>query len=159
MGKIDIMFPMLKNWDFDVLINHNRFTLLNREANEMYDYAHNKNIAIINAAPYAGGVLAKGPDNFKKITYQNVSEEKLEPARKIEKICKNYNIDIGAAALQFSIKDKRITSTLCGVTSVQSIEKNLEWASIEIPQECWDEILKLPFSSKDPESDRVYTPG
>jgi len=159
MGKIDIMFPMLKNWDFDVLINHNRFTLLNREANEMYDYAHNKNIAIINAAPYAGGVLAKGPDNFKKITYQNVSEEKLEPARKIEKICKNYNIDIGAAALQFSIKDKRITSTLCGVTSVQSIEKNLEWASIEIPKECWNEISKLPFSSKDPESDRVYTPG
>ena len=48
MGKIDIMFPMLKNWDFDVLINHNRFTLLNREANEMYDYAYNKNIAIIN---------------------------------------------------------------------------------------------------------------
>ena len=68
MGKIDIMFPMLKDWDFDVLINHNRFTLLNREANEMYDYAHNKNIAIINAAPYAGGDLAKGPDNFKKKT-------------------------------------------------------------------------------------------
>ena len=159
MGKIDIMFPMLKNWDFDVLINHNRFTLLNREANEMYDYAHNKNIAIINAAPYAGGVLAKGPNNFKRITYQNVSEEKLEPARKIEKICKNYNIDIGAAALQFSIKDKRITSTLCGVTSVQSIEKNLEWASIEIPKECWNEILKLPFSSKDPEAERIYTSG
>ena len=34
MGKIDIMFPMIKNWDFDVLINHNRYTLLNREAND-----------------------------------------------------------------------------------------------------------------------------
>ena len=29
MGKIDLMFPMIKNWDFDVLINHNRYTLLN----------------------------------------------------------------------------------------------------------------------------------
>ena len=123
MGKIDLMFPMIKNWDFDVLINHNRYTLLNREANEMYDYAYSKNIAIINAAPYAGGVLAKGPSNFKKITYQDVSEEKLAPAREIEKICKKYNIEIGAAALQFSLKDKRIASTLCGVTSVESIEK------------------------------------
>ena len=115
MGKINIMFPLLKNWDFDVIINHNRYTLLNREADEMYSYAHSKNISIFNAAPYAGGVLAKGPSNFKKITYQDVTEEKLAPAREIEKVCKKYNVEMGAAALQFSMKDKRITSTLCGV--------------------------------------------
>ena len=51
------MFPLLKNWDFDVIINHNRYTLLNREADEMYSYAHSKNISIFNAAPYAGGCL------------------------------------------------------------------------------------------------------
>ena len=159
MGKVDMMFPMLKEWDFDVIINHNRFTLLNRQANEMYDYAYKKNISIINAAPYAGGVLAKGPSNFKKITYQDVTEEKLAPAREIEKVCKKYNVEMGAAALQFSMKDKRITSTLCGVTSIQSIEKNLSWARTSIPEEFWNEVLKLPYSSKDPESERKYTPG
>ena len=159
MGKVDMMFPMLKEWDFDVIINHNRFTLLNRQANEMYDYAYKKNISIINAAPYAGGVLAKGPSNFKKITYQDVTEEKLAPAREIEKVCKKYNVEMGAAALQFSMKDKRITSTLCGVTSVQSIEKNLSWAQTSIPDKFWSELLKLPFSTKDPESERIFTPG
>ena len=159
MGRIDIMFPILRNWDFDVIINHNRYTLLNREADEMYSYACSKNTSIFNAAPYAGGVLAKGPSNFKKITYQNVSEEKLAPAREIERVCKKYNVEMGAAALQFSIKDKRITSTICGVTSVQSIEKNLAWAKTDIPDEFWNEVLKLPFSTKDPESERVYTAG
>ena len=159
MGKINIMFPILKNWDFDVIINHNRYTLLNREADEMYSYAHSKNISIFNAAPYAGGVLAKGPSNFKKITYQDVTEEKLAPAREIEKVCKKYNVEMGAAALQFSMKDKRITSTLCGVTSVQSIEKNLSWAQTSIPDKFWNELLKLPFSTKDPESERIFTPG
>ena len=159
MGKINIMFPLLKNWDFDVIINHNRYTLLNREADEMYSYAHSKNISIFNAAPYAGGILAKGPSNFKKITYQDVTEEKLAPAREIEKVCKKYNVEMGAAALQFSMKDKRITSTLCGVTSIQSIEKNLSWAKTSIPEEFWNEVLKLPYSSKDPESERKYTPG
>ena len=159
MGKVDMMFPMLKEWDFDVIINHNRFTLLNRQANEMYDYAYKKNISIINAAPYAGGVLAKGPSNFKKITYQDVTEEKLAPAREIEKVCKKHNVEMGAAALQFSMKDERVTSTLCGVTSVQSIEKNLSWAETSIPEKFWDEILKLPYSTKDPESERKYTPG
>ena len=27
-GKVDIMMPLLRDWDFDVLITHNRFTLL-----------------------------------------------------------------------------------------------------------------------------------
>ncbi|MDA7810936.1 aldo/keto reductase [Candidatus Pelagibacter sp.] len=159
MGKVDIMFPLLKNWDFDVIINHNRYTLLNREANEMYDYASGKNIAIFNAAPYAGGVLAKGPDNFKKITYQDATEEKLAPAREFEKVCKKHNVELGAAALQFSLRDNRITSTICGVTSVESIEKNLAWANTNIPEEFWNEVLKLPYSTKDPESERNFTPG
>ena len=103
--------------------------------------------------------MAKGTSNFKKITYQNASEEKLTPVRKIETVCKKYNVEMGAAALQFSIKDKRITSTICGVTSVQSIEKNLAWANTNIPEEFWNEVLKLPFSTKDPESERNYTPG
>ncbi|MDA8738126.1 aldo/keto reductase, partial [Candidatus Pelagibacter bacterium] len=159
MGKVDIMFPLLKDWDFDVVINHNRYTLINREANEMYDYASSKNIAIFNAAPYAGGVLAKGPNNFKKVTYQDATEEKLAPAREFEKVCKKHNVELGAAALQFSLKDNRITSTICGVTSVESIEKNLAWANAEISDEFWDEISKLSFSINDPESERVFTPG
>ena len=159
MGKVDIMFPLLKNWDFDVIINHNRYTLINREANEMYDYASSKNIAIFNAAPYAGGVLAKGPDNFKKVTYQDATEEKLAPAREFEKVCKKHNVELGAAALQFSLRDNRITSTICGVTSVESIEKNLAWANTNIPEEFWNEVLKLPYSTKDPESERNFTPG
>ena len=159
MGKVDIMFPLLKDWDFDVIINHNRYTLLNREANEMYDYASSKNIAIFNAAPYAGGILAKGPDNFKKVTYQDATEEKLAPAREFEKVCKKHNVELGAAALQFSLRDNRITSTICGVTSVESIEKNLAWANTNIPEEFWNEVLKLPYSTKDPESERNFTPG
>ena len=159
MGKVDIMFPLLKDWDFDVIINHNRYTLINREANEMYDYASSKNIAIFNAAPYAGGVLAKGPDNFKKVTYQDATEEKLAPAREFEKVCKKHNVELGAAALQFSLRDNRITSTICGVTSVESIEKNLAWANAEISGEFWDEISKLPFSTNDPETERVFTSG
>ena len=159
MGKVDIMFPLLKDWDFDVIINHNRYTLINREANEMYDYASSKNIAIFNAAPYAGGVLAKGPDNFKKVTYQDATEEKLAPTREFEKVCKKHNVELGAAALQFSLRDNRITSTICGVTSVESIEKNLVWANAEISGEFWDEISKLPFSTNDPESERVFTSG
>ena len=159
MGRIDIMLPILKDWDFDILINHNRYTLLNRQANEMYDYAHKKGIAIINAAPFAGGILAIGSKKGKKITYQDVAKETLAPVIKIENICEKFGIEMGAAALQFSLRDLRISSTLCGVSSPESIQKNLAWAQTSIPSEFWDEVLALPFSTDDPEANRVYTPG
>ena len=159
MGRIDIMLPILKDWDFDILINHNRYTLLNRQANEMYDYAHKKGISIINAAPFAGGILAKGSKKSRKITYQDVAKETLAPVIKIEKICEKFGIEMGAAALQFSLRDSRISTTLCGVSSPESIQKNLVWAQTQIPFEFWDEVLTLPFSTDDPEANRVYTPG
>ena len=65
-------------------------------------------------------------------------------------------MELGAAALQFSLRDNRITSTICGVTSVESIEKNLVWANAEISGEFWDEISKLPFSTNDPESESFH---
>ncbi len=66
---------------------------------------------------------------------------------------------LGGYWFWFFLRDNRITSTICGVTSVESIEKNLAWANAEISDEFWDEISKLPFSINDPESERVFTPG
>ena len=59
-GRVDIMMPMMKDWDFDAIITHNRFTLVNRNAEEMMDLAVSRGMAVLNAAPYASGVLAKG---------------------------------------------------------------------------------------------------
>jgi D-threo-aldose 1-dehydrogenase len=35
---VDVMMPLLADWDFDALITHNRFTLANRNAATMIDY-------------------------------------------------------------------------------------------------------------------------
>ena len=38
-GDVDVMMPLLRDWDFDVVLTHNRFTLINRNAEEMIDFA------------------------------------------------------------------------------------------------------------------------
>ena len=38
-GRVDIMMPLMRDWDFDAIITHNRFTLVNRNAAEMMDLA------------------------------------------------------------------------------------------------------------------------
>lgn len=81
---------------FDALISHNRYTLLNRSANAMFDAAHARGIAILNAAPYAGGVLAKGSAVMPRVTYQEADDAMLAPARQVEAACARHGIAPGA---------------------------------------------------------------
>lgn len=159
MGRVDIMLPLLRDWDFDTMISHNRFTLINRNADEMFDYAHGKGIAIFNAAPFAGGVLAKGSAVMPRVSYTPVGGEALEPVRRIEAICAEHGIAPGAAALQFSMRDPRVTSTVVGVSKPERVQQTLDWATAEIPQSVWDAFAELPYSLDDPEAIRDYKPG
>jgi D-threo-aldose 1-dehydrogenase len=158
-GRVDIMIPILKDWDFDVLITHNRFTLANRNAEEMMNVAQKKGIAVLNAAPYAGGVLAKGSGSYQRYVYQEASDAMLDPIRRIEAICAKFKVPPGAAALQFSMRDPRVASTICGVTKPERVLQTLEWASFPIPAAMWEELKALPFSTDDPEATRVYKLG
>lgn len=158
-GRVDIMMPILRDWDFDALITHNRFTLANRNAEEMMELAVKRGIAVLNAAPYAGGVLAKGSATHKRYVYQQASAEMLAPIARIEEVCARHGIAPGAAALQFSMRDPRVVSTVCGISKPERIKETLDWARVDIPQAAWDELMSLPFESGDPEATRVYSPG
>jgi D-threo-aldose 1-dehydrogenase len=158
-GSVEIMMPLLREWDFDVLITHNRFTLTNRNAAAMIDFARSRGIAVLNAAPYAGGVLAKGSTLYPRYVYQDASEEVLDPVRRIEAICARHGVPPGAAALQFSMRDERISSTICGVSKPERVEQTIQWARWPIPDAMWEELASLPFSTIDPEADRRYDAG
>lgn len=159
MGRLDIMLSLVTDRPFDVLLNHNRFTLLNRSANVLFDYASARGIAVLNAAPYAGGILAKGSSRASRITYQEIDESMLEPVRQIEAVCTEHSIAPGAAAIQFSLRDSRITSTVVGVSKPERIAQTIDWASVKIPDQAWSDLQDLKYSEDDPEASRTYMPG
>ena len=158
-GRVDVMMPLLADWDFDALITHNRFTLANRNATAMIDYARSKGVAVLNAAPYASGVLAKETERYPRVAYQEASASALSPIRQIEAICAKYGVPPGAAALQFSMRDDRIASTICGVSKPERIQQTLEWAAWPIEEIVWSELMTVPFDIADPESTRDYSLG
>lgn len=159
MGRLPLMMQILADREFDALVSHNRFTLLNREAEAIYAQASARGIAIFNAAPYCGGALAKGSAASTRITYQEVTEEGMAPVRAVEEVCARHGVPLGAAALQFSMRDPRITSTICGVSKPERVAQTVDWAEWPIPQAAWDELLALPYATDDPEAGRVYLPG
>jgi D-threo-aldose 1-dehydrogenase len=157
-GRIDVMMPMLADWDFDVLITHNRNTLVNRNAAPMLELAAARGIAVMNAAPYAGGALAKGAAHGRYV-YQEATEAMLGPIRRVEAICARHGVPPGAAALQYSLRDRRVATTICGVSRPERVRETLDWAAWPIGEEVWAELTALPYAIEDPEATRNYKPG
>ena len=157
-GRVDVMMPILADWDLDCLVTHNRMTLVNRNAEPMLDLAAERGIAVFNAAPYAGGMLAKGAANARYV-YQEPTEAMRAPVRRVEDACARHGVPPGAAALQFSMRDPRIASTICGVTRPERVQQTLDWAAWPIPDALWAELDALPFATDDPEASRAYKLG
>ena len=158
-GRVDIMTPILAERDFDVLITHNRCTVVNANAEPMLELAAKKGMSVMNAAPYAGGALAKGTDSFKRYVYQDATPDMLKPIQTIEALCQRHHVPPGAVALQFSMRHPQVTSTICGVSKPERIAQTLAWATHEIPAALWEELSQLERSTVDPESTRQYSLG
>ena len=124
----------------------------------MMALAVERNIAVLNAAPYAGGVFAKGTTNHARYVYQEADAATLEPVRAIEALCEAHNVPPGALALQFSMRDPRVVSTICGVSKPERVEQTLSWAHWPIPDTVWAALETVAYSNDDPEATRIYQP-
>ncbi|WP_170603584.1 aldo/keto reductase [Ruegeria arenilitoris] len=151
-GRIDVMMPILKDRDFDVVLTHNRHTLVNDNAEPLIKLARSRGVSVINAAPFSGGALARGSALHRFYVYRPANDEILEPIRAVEEICARHDIPAGAVALQYSLQDEDIASTVCGVTWPQHVQQAMEWAEWPIPAAVWEELAELNQSSADPEA-------
>ncbi len=132
-GPIDMMIRFVETGLFEAAISHNRFTLLNREAEPLWDTCVRLGVAVLNAAPYGSGILAKGPGAYPRYMYDQASPELLRRARQMEATCQRHGLPLAAAALQFSLRDVRVTSTIVGITRPERLEETLKLAQHPIP--------------------------
>ena len=159
MGRIDLFSSLIGDWPFDVVMNHNRYTLINRSADPAYEKARGRGMAVLNAAPYAGGALAKGSANTSRITYQEATPAALAPIRRVEAVCQRHGVAPGAAALQFSMRAPNVSATIVGVSRLERVRETLSWASGALPEAAWKDLDALDYDMSDPEAERRYTPG
>lgn len=149
-GPVDLMTRYVVTGEFEVAISHNRFTLLNTAAARFWDACGRNGVAAVNAAPYGGGMLAQGPDNYARYAYQPADPDVLRRARAIQNICTRYGVPLAAAALQFSLRDPRVTSTIVGIGAPQLVAETVELALTPIPEALWEDITAVPPSTQDP---------
>ena len=132
----------LRTGIFDVVLTHNRFTLLDRSAEPLIAEAYAGGIGVLNAAVYGGGLLAKGPSaRTGTATAKQVPRRLTRP--ELSKKPAALWMPLRAAALQFSTKDLRISSTIVGTATPDHVDELVQLLETNVPEQIWSELEEL----------------
>jgi D-threo-aldose 1-dehydrogenase len=141
-GPVQEMTRYLRLGVFDVLIVHNRWTLLDRSAGDLVAEARDRGMGVLNAAVYGGGLLTPNP-RVTTYGYHPARPEVLDAVAAMRAACERHGTDITTAALQFSLRDPQVTSTIVGLGSPAEVADTLSRAAAPVPDELWDELAAL----------------
>jgi D-threo-aldose 1-dehydrogenase len=139
-GPIEEMRQYIRTGAFDVVLTHNRFSLVDQSAEPLLKEADQLGVAVLNAAPFGGGILAGSKASQGFYAYRQASAEILARIEVLDAVCERYGVPLAAAALQFPMREPRITATLAGCVTPAEVDRLIEHARWPIPAELWEEI-------------------
>ena len=142
-GPPDLLMQYLQTEEFEVVLNHNRYPLIDRSDEPLMDFAVDRGVAFVNAAPYGGGILVKGVAAQPNYAYRRASDQILVHVAAIQEVCDRHGVPLAAAALQFSMRDSRVSSTVVGMSAPERIDETIRLATWPIPSQLWDELEPL----------------
>lgn len=136
---------VLDQADLDVVLSYNQYTLQNTRLAELIPYFQSKGVGIINAGPFAARLLTNAP----LPKWHKEPEEVKAACRRAAEYCRDKGVDIAQLALQFSLDNPAITTTLAGSANPQNIRKWAEWAAAPIDRELLGQVLEILRPVKD----------
>lgn len=139
----EIFMEALEHVTPDIFMLANRYNLLETDREQFFDRCREKNISVSIAAPFATGILVSPEATNGLYEYGKAPDEIIAKVKKIDEVCRAYNIPMGAAALQFPLRKDVVVSVTCGVQSIEQAITNYEWASIDIPEAFWNDLAKI----------------
>ena len=124
----------------DCVLSYNQYTLQNtRFADETIAYLKSKGIGILNAGPFSARLLTNAP----LPSWLKEPENVKVAARKAAEHCARKGVDIAQLALQFSLANRDITSTVSGSANPDNIRKWARWAAQPVDQQLLKEVLEI----------------
>jgi aryl-alcohol dehydrogenase-like predicted oxidoreductase len=116
----------------DCVLSYNQYTLQNtRFAEEMVPYLKEKGIGVMNAGPFSARLLT----NASLPSWLKEPEEVKAAARQAADLCAARGVDIAQLALQFSVANPDITTTIAGSANPDNIRKWAKWIEQPLDEE------------------------
>jgi len=117
---------ILEQTTVDCVLSYNQYTLQNtRFADEVVPYLKSKGVGVMNAGPFSARLLTNAP----LPAWLKEPESVKAAARRAAALCASRGSDIAKLALQFSIANPDITTTVAGSANPVNIRNWAKWAA------------------------------
>ncbi len=126
--------------DIDCVLSYNQYTLQNaRFAEESVPYLKAKGVGIMNAGPFSARLLTNAP----LPAWLKEPEEVKAAARQAAQLCRDRGVDIAQLALQFSLANPEIATTIAGSANPDNIRNWAKWAVAPLDEGLLREVLGI----------------
>lgn len=130
---------LLENTQLDTILSYCRYTLINTSLLKILPLIKECNVGLINASPLCMGLLSDhGPNKLHPAT-----AEIKETCRYAVQYCKHRSIDLAKLAIQFSVMNKEIPTTLVGMADRKTLKKNISYIKESIDAGLLAEVQHL----------------
>lgn len=141
VNEWEVCLEALKQRDFDCFLLAGRYTLLEQDALDTFlPLCEERGAAVIVGGGFNSGILATGAKEGAKYNYAPASAEILDKVCRIEAVCRDHNVPLAAAALQFVVAHPAVPSFMAGTRTVEQLNQNLAWFAHPIPAAFWIDL-------------------
>ncbi len=106
---------------------------------DLAPYLKQKNVGIMNAAPFSARLLTNSP----LPPWHKATPEVRACCRKAAEHCAAQGIDIAQLAVQFSLGHPDLTTCIVGSANPENVRKWVEWADRPIDQQLVGDVQKI----------------
>ncbi len=126
--------------EVDCVLSYNQYTLQNtRYAEETIPYLKSKGIGVINAGPFSARLLTNAP----LPKWLKEPEAVKAAARKAAELCAKRGHDIARLALQFSVANPDIATTIAGSANPENIRNWAKWVAEPLDEQLLTEVREI----------------
>ena len=135
------MIPrFLERWPIDFFLVAMPYTLLDQEGLAELDMCAERGVSVVIGAPYASGILVRGPEPGALYNYRAAKPEIIDKAERIAAVCRRHDVPLAAAALQFPFGHRSVVAVIPGPVAAEEVRLNLAWMRRDIPDTLWAEL-------------------
>lgn len=130
---------ILDRAELDVMLSYNHYTLQNTMLADLVPYLKEKQVGIMNAAPFSARLLTNSP----LPPWHKATEEVRAVCRKAAEHCSARGVDIAQLAVQFSLSHPDMTTCVVGSANPENVKKWVAWSEMPLDQQLLGEVQDI----------------
>ena len=136
---LKIFREVLARTELDTILSYCHFSLNDTSLEALVPFLKQKGVGIINASPLSMGLLTRRgtPD------WHPAPAEIKQVCARAAAFCQKQGEDIAKLAVQYSLTNPELATTLVGTANPDNIAKNVSWGEEAIDQDLLADVLSI----------------